>query len=276
MRAKQVLLAAALAGLASSGAVEARSRAPAEGRPAAASCPGPAGDDAVRRIDGTGEIVLASERRVVLADIRLTPLPDPRDPARPDGFAWLGTLADRPVSVLAVGAPDRWGREAAVVALREGEARIDLAELLVAEGLAVVDAGERDVLCRPDLLTLEAEARARRRGLWAGETALVPADRVDLLRERNGRFAVVEGRVVSVGERRDRTYLNFGRDFSRDFAAVVPRRTWVALKASGISAQSLRGRTVRLRGIVEIRRAPVIELAAPGLLERPAAGRATP
>lgn len=293
MRARQVGFAAALAGLVSVASplgVAARSRAPAEARPTAASCPGADVDEAVRRVEGTGEIVLGSDHRIVLADIRLPASAAPGGSAgpdglsaraggpsaRPDGLAWLGTLAGQPVSVRAVGAPDRWGRDAAVVALREGEARIDLAELLVAEGLALVDPGERDALCRPDLLALEAEARARRRGLWASGTTLVPADRADLLRERNGRFAVVEGRVVSVGERRDRTYLNFGRDISRDFAAVVPKRTWLALKASGISAESLRGQTVRLRGVVEIRRAPVIELAVPALLERPAPGQGTP
>lgn len=248
--------------------------APSRASPHAAACPsGPAAEDAIIRVDAAGEIQLALGRRVLLADLRLPDPADPRRPdsaadvpARPDARAWLGSLVGRAVLVQETGPRDRWDRVPAVVALREGGG-IDLAELLVAEGLGLVDAGERDGLCRPALLAAEAGARAARRGFWASDRALLPADRPEMLREAGGRFTLVEGRVVSVGERRDRTYLNFGRDFARDFAVVVPKRIWARLKQAGASATALTGKTIRVRGLLEIRRAPVLEIEAADMLE---------
>lgn len=209
----------------------------------------------------------------MLVDLRLPdpaypsrPEPTADVPSRPDAQAWLGSLAGRAVLVQEVGPRDRWDRTPAVVVLREGGG-VDLAELLVAEGLGLVDVGERDGLCRPALLAAEAGARTARRGIWASDRALLQADRPEMLREAGGRFALVEGRVVSVGERRDRTYLNFGRDFARDFAIVVPKRIWARLKQAGASAAALTGATIRVRGLLEIRRAPVLEIEAADMLE---------
>ena len=81
-------------------------------------------------------------------------------------------------------------------------------------------------------------------------------------------MALVEGEILSVGERRDRTYLDFGRDWSRDFHVTVPKRVWAAMVKAGEPASSFKGRRVRVRGIVEMRRGPSIELTEPALLER--------
>ena len=40
------------------------------------------------------------------------------------------------------------------------------------------------------------------------------------------------------------------------------------MKRSGIDAAGLKGRTIRVRGIVELRRGPSIELVSDALLER--------
>ncbi|WP_375459539.1 thermonuclease family protein [uncultured Enterovirga sp.] len=241
----------------------------AEDRPAAAppgSCPGEVATDRILRVEDRGEVALASGGRVRLADIRIDPSAG-EGAGRPGPRSWLASLAGQEVAVRRIGPPDRWGRAPASLALVEGAARHDLAAFLVSEGWALVDAGERDTLCEPALLAAEGRARAGRLGLWKMGTLPLAAGDPEPLRAQSGRFAVVEGRVVSVGERKDRTYLNFGRDFSRDFAVVVPRRLWAAMKRSGVSAAELKGRTVRVRGIVEIRRAPQIELLSDHALE---------
>ena len=235
------------------------------------SCAATPEADRILAVDSRGEFRLASGRSVRLADIRL---PEPHSDApgrassgRPDAAAWLRSLGGRDARVRLVSTADRWGLSAATIALTDGHSTIDIAELLVAEGLAIVDAGERDDLCRPDLLAREATARARPLGIWSDPGRVLAAAEPERLKAAAGRFAIVEGRVVSVGERRQRTYLNFGRDFARDFAIVLPKRTWEEMARAGVSASLLRGRTVRVRGILEARRGPVMEITAGDMIE---------
>ena len=214
---------------------------------------GPFGQDAFRLADGG---------LVRLVDLRL---PGP-GPAEARVLAVLAGFSGEEAQVGAVGEPDRWERVPAI--LQSGRERpVDLAELLVGEGLALVDAGARDALCRPALLATEAAARLARRGLWASDDAVLRAQDTVALAAAAGRFVVVTGRIVSVGVRRDRTYLNFGRDWARDFAVTIPRRSWSTLAARGHTAESLRGATVRVRGYVEMRRAPGLDLVAADMLE---------
>lgn len=260
-RRRLLLVLAAWAGL---GSAAARDR----GEAAGALCPGAVMRDRIRIAGGQGEIALASGERVRLVDVKLAEREQAQGEAgRPSPEAWLASLAGQEVAVTRVGPPDRWGRAPAALALVEGTTRIDLAEFLVAEGWALVDAGERDGLCRPDLLALERRARAGRLGLWRTGRLPLAAGQPDALRAEAGRFAIVEGRVVSVGERKDRTYLNFGRDFSRDFSVVIPRRLWAAMKRGGAGAADFKGHPVRVRGIVEMRRGPSIELVSDTMLE---------
>lgn len=233
----------------------------------------------VARVTPEGEIVLEGGESVTLLDVRL-PAPDsPEAPVRALAAAWLGSLAGSAAAVRAAGPPDRWGRVPAAVEVEDapdGIGRVDVAEFLVGEGLARVDPGERDGLCRPALLDVEAEARIRQVGLWADEPAPLAATDVERLRTAAGRFVVVEGQVLSVGERPARTYLNFGRDYARDFAVVVPRRTWQQMARAGLTAAALTGRTVRVRGMVELRRGPTMEIASADVIEQLPSGPARP
>jgi hypothetical protein len=218
-----------------------------------------------------GAFALAGGGAARLVDVRL---PE-SGPAAARASAVLAGLAGEEGLVGTIGEPDRWERAPAL--LRIGRDRpVDLADLLVGEGLALVDAGPRDALCRPDLLAAEQVARAARRGIWAEAGTVLPARDQAALAAAAGRFAVVTGRVVSVGVRRDRTYLNFGRDWTRDFAVTIPRRTWGTLLARGHTAESLRGAEVRVRGVVEMRRAPGLDVASADMLEVTAPRRAPP
>ena len=226
------------------------------------SCGAERSEDRIVSADGSGDVRLLSGRMVRLVDLRIAD----RDPGGADARAILRTLAGEPVEVMSAGAADRWGRLPAALTVG-GPAGYPLAELLVGEGLAVVDPGERDALCRSDLLGTEGGARRRRVGLWKDGGPSIRADDADALRAAAGRFAVVEGRIVGVGERRDRTYLNFGRDWSREFSVVLSKKGWAAAKARGLSAAALTGALVRVRGMVDARPAPTVEVVAPELIE---------
>ena len=105
-------------------------------------------------------------------------------------------------------------------------------------------------------------------GLWRLERYKpVAADDLERLKGLVGRFALIEGRVRSVGERQQRTYLNFGADWNTDLTITIPKRTWQTMRDRGVTAAHLRGRRVRARGMVEEWRGPAITIMAPEMLE---------
>ena len=83
----------------------------------------------------------------------------------------------------------------------------------------------------------------------------------------NGRFMLVEGRVLSVRQAGATTYLNFGRNWTRDFAVTISRRVLPSLEAAGIAPKSLENRRIRVRGFIETRTGPRIDLVRAGQIE---------
>ncbi|MCJ2067421.1 thermonuclease family protein [Methylobacterium sp. J-030] len=219
-----------------------------------------------------GEIRLASGARAVLDSLRWPDAPELAAAAQ----AWLDARRGTGLAVTPRGQPDRWGRARADIQAAEGDT--DLAGGLIGAGLAFADANEADSLCRPALRLVEAAARAKRLGLW--RLPLPDATDGPALRALAGRFVVVEGRVRHVGERGARTYLDFGPRGADALTVTVSKRTWRMVLARGLSASSLEGRPVRVRGVVEIRRGPTLEAGADaievlGEADRPEAGSET-
>jgi hypothetical protein len=70
---------------------------------------------------------------------------------------------------------------------------------------------------------------------------------------QRGRFALVEGRVVSVRESGTVIYINFGRRWSEGFAVTVLKRNERNFTAAGLKLPALEGRRVRVRGWIEAR-----------------------
>ncbi|MFH6785014.1 MULTISPECIES: thermonuclease family protein [Methylobacterium] len=220
-----------------------------------------AGQDRLDSVGARGELVLASGRRGRLDGLRW-----PDDPAAAEtARAWLAALAGRALATREAPEPDRWGRITLDAATQEAEP-VDLAGGLVAAGLAPVDAGESDSLCRPGLLALEDAARRAGRGIWASAPP-VPTEEVARLAALAGRFAVVEGRVRNVGERERRTYLNFAPFGAEGVTVTVSKRTWRIMLERGFSGVALRGRRVRARGIVELWRGPTLDVGAAEMIE---------
>ncbi|WP_458438440.1 thermonuclease family protein [Methylorubrum extorquens] len=259
--------------ISSHGSRTSRGRAPALVLLLAAACGAPGGassasrveeacrpsasrDDRLAEIGPRGELRLASGRRAVLSGLRW-----PDEPAL-DAAArtWLHAFRGAPLVLTERGGEDRWGRRRADAIGIAGEAEpVDLAGGLVAAGLAYADSGEADTLCRPALRAVEAAPRAAGLGLWAGGP--LAATDAAALSGRAGRFTVVEGRILHVGERSARTYLDFARRGEQGLTVTVQKRSWRILGEHGLSAATLKGRLVRIRGMVEIGRRPFIDLA---------------
>ncbi len=246
------LVAAACTGLVSlqtSVAAPRRDEPPASCRPAATR------EDRLAGIGIRGELILASGARAVLSDLRWPDAPGLDATAR----ARLMAFRDAPILLTERGTEDRWGRRR-TDGIASGSEPVDLAGHLIAAGLAYADAGEADTLCRPALRSIEAAARTAGLGLWAGGP--VAATDTAALTGRAGQFAVVEGHILHVGERPGRTYLDFARRGESGLTVTVQKRTWRTLAEHGLSAATLKGRLVRIRGMVEIGRGPLIDLAS--------------
>jgi endonuclease YncB( thermonuclease family) len=161
--------------------------------------------------------------------------------------------------------PDRYGRQPAFVFLASSDTLVQA--LLLAQGEALVSATVTDRGCASVLTAAEAAARQAKQGTWADPAAIKNAESSGDILAGIGRFTVVEGKVLSVRQAGATTYLNFGRNWTRDFAVTISRRNLSAFEATGIGLKSLENREIRVRGWVEAHGGPRIEVLHPGQIE---------
>lgn len=161
-------------------------------------------------------------------------------------------------------ATDRYGR-LAMLAFEAGDSKASIDMAMIARGFALA-ALRSNAPCLPAFKSAEAAARRAKLGLW-GKTDTIGADNAAAILVGRGGFAVVEGKVLSVRESGGTIYLNFGRRWSEDFTATILKRNERKLTAAGVVPQQLAGRTVRIRGIIEERGGPWIEITAPEQIE---------
>jgi endonuclease YncB( thermonuclease family) len=162
-------------------------------------------------------------------------------------------------------APDRYGRQPALVFLDRSGTSVQ--SLLLAQGAALVSATVTDKDCALVLNAAEAAARQAKQGIWADPSAIKNAESPGDILTGIGRFTVVEGKVLSVRQAGATTYLNFGRNWTRDFAVTISRRMIPAIEAAGTALKSLENRRIRVRGWVEARGGPRIEVLRVGQIE---------
>jgi hypothetical protein len=93
------------------------------------------------------------------------------------------------------------------------------------------------------------------------------AENLTRLQAERGRFALVEGKVLSVRESGATIYVNFGRRWTRDFTVIILRRLSHVSTAAGIEPKKLEGRRIRVRGWLEQRGGPIITAEAPEQIE---------
>ncbi len=130
--------------------------------------------------------------------------------------------------------------------------------------------------CQDLLRAREDVARTAGLGLWRNAAYAIrdAARPFDLLRHR-ATFQIVEGRVRHVAKVGSRIYLNFGDDWRRDFTIGV--RTGRSTAAAGaIDWPTLEGARVRVRGWIDRRNGPFIELHAIETLQVLEAARQAP
>ncbi len=141
-------------------------------------------------------------------------------------------------------------------------------ERMIAEGMARVYSFPDNRACLADLLAAESRARVMRLGIWTDPYyAVRRADRPAELAERLSQYELVEGRVFVADEAQGRVYLNFGRIWKEDFTAVIERSALALFNRSGIDPLQLEGALVRIRGWIDSRDGPRLEVTHPEQIE---------
>jgi len=216
----------------------------------------------------TRSLILIAAALLVLAsrDALAAPCQFGIEPTATTKQALASLLVGRDVTLRSADdTPDRYGRQGGLVFIGEGDTPVQA--MLLARGEAIVSAEIADKDCAAALMSSEAEARHQKKGNWADLSAIKNAESPDDILAGIGRFMVVEGKVLSVRQAGATTYLNFGRNWTRGFAATISKRTLPAFESAGTTLKSLENRRIRVRGWVEGNMGPRIDVRLVGQVE---------
>jgi len=162
---------------------------------------------------------------------------------------------------------DRYGRLLAQV-FTTGDGPVWVQQAMLGAGMARVYSFPDNRSCLPELFAAEIKARAGRLGIWADPYYTVRrADRPTEFSGLSGHYELVEGRVLAAEKAAGRVYLNFGRHFKEDFTAVIEARALRLFATEKLDPLKLSGALVRVRGWVDLRDGPRIEISHPEQIE---------
>ena len=236
--------------------------------PVRAACGTPEGTVRVIDVDERVDLVLADGRTVRLGGAA------PPNPARSPDLAstarsfLASRFAGRNGLLLRLAAgTDRWGRVVADLTLSDPAASGgSAASALIGAGFARVAPAFEARSCAPERLRLEDEARRAGLGVWADPAyRVVDAADAEALHRSDGRLVVIEGRVRRVGFGRSRLYLDLVPKGGPTI--VVPRKLEQAFARAGHSFEAAAGQTIRVRGALDNRLGPRLEVSEPAMIE---------
>lgn len=267
-----VRLVAVLASVLAVVALAAKAETPFPGLAAsdlAAAGLGDAGRGTVTEVIDGDTVALDGVGEVRLVGIQAPKLPLGREgfstwPLAPEAKAALGELvAGRTFHVYAGAASrDRYGR---VLGHLVGDDGLWIQGALVARGWARVYSFPDNRALVDKLLVAERAARMEQRGIWSHPfyRLRTPSD----LDGEAGRFHVVEGRPRAASRRDGTVYLDFGNDWRSDFTLRFRPAARRAFEREGLAPEALVGRALRVRGWVERRNGPMIDVTHPEQIE---------
>jgi hypothetical protein len=118
------------------------------------------------------------------------------------------------------------------------------------------------------LLAAEAAARAAGLGLWADPyyAVIAAADRPSFA-EKAGTTVIIKGRVIGIADRRPRIMLYFGPRQGWDFSVANFPRNSKEFEVDYAALAAMNGRMVRVRGLLDTRFGPQIEISNPDEIE---------
>jgi micrococcal nuclease len=185
---------------------------------------------------------------------------------------------------------DRYGRHLAHVFVGEGDNEIWVQGHMLRNGHGRAYAMAKNRACQTELLAHERVARDAKSGVWREAAYAVrnAAPPWALLAYR-GTFQIVDGEVTRAADGREGSYINFGSARADDgsqgqrraFAATINRSDRDTLGDLGGSVAGLKGQRLEVRGWIESKSGPVVDVSMAGMIasadgtsERPSRRRA--
>ena len=163
---------------------------------------------------------------------------------------------------------DRYERALAHVFVVAPGGEIWAQQAMVEAGMARVYSFPDNRKCLDQLYAAEGRARMAGLGIWSDPYYRVrAADKPADLLARAGHYELVEGRVLLADQASGRVYLNFGRFWKEDFTAVIAAPALRLFAEAGMDPLVLEGALVRIRGWVDDRDGPRIEITHPEQIE---------
>jgi micrococcal nuclease len=246
----------------------------ASGAEALAECQGEAGGSSlVAEIRGGDTLILQDGRAIRLAGVLI-----PKRGMEAQVASQAREAAEKQIAELVLGQVaelhldarqrDRYGRILAQIFVTKEGQRIWVQERLIATGFARVISFKENRICVPELLIAERAAREKSAGHWgSGHFSILPAASEDTLSGMGQSYEIVEGQVENVAEVRGRIYLNFGKNWRRDFTATIANDALKLFPDGNQGLTALKGRQVRVRGWIENVNGPSINITHPEQLE---------
>jgi micrococcal nuclease len=156
---------------------------------------------------------------------------------------------------------DRYGRLLAHVFVETGSGMRWVQGAMLRAGHARAYLSDGSNACFAQLLASEATARKARAGLWAEAAYVVRSvSEVRSLLSLVGTFQLVEGRIAAVTSLRSAIYVNFGADWRTDFTISIRGGARREAKGRWADLAALSGRLLRVRGWIEQRGGPLIDI----------------
>lgn len=160
------------------------------------------------------------------------------------------------------GRQNRMGQQIAHLLVTDGQLWVQGTALSL--GLAQVQTSQRNPEMSALMYAHEKEARKDKIGIWESEGNILSPDEAN--RHLNS-FQIVEGKIESVALKKNRLYINFGKNWRDDFTVSIAPADQRLFSQAGLDPLQWGGKRIRVRGWLDEYNGPYIEVNHPQAIE---------
>lgn len=137
--------------------------------------------------------------------------------------------------------------------------------LILKLGLARTRTSQYNMELADQMMELENSARQKKLGLWEDERYKVLSP--EQTKTQIDSYAIVEGKIISASMKRNKVYLNFGRNWKEDFTVAIASKDLRSFTKVHMDPKQWSGKEVRVRGWISDYYGPFMEINHPSRFE---------